>query len=115
MSNQVMRECKLCGGPTLHVQPSTSHLLHGLLSLLTFGAWILVWFFVAQSNASQSRCTKCGGLKGMFGTVRGGKVQPHDVGLTPSPLSHVKCPDCAELVLKEARVCKHCGCRLIPQ
>lgn len=31
-----------------------------------------------------------------------------------SPLTHVQCPDCAELVLNEARVCKHCGCRLIP-
>ena len=33
----------------------------------------------------------------------------------PSPDTHVRCPDCAELILKEARVCKHCGCRLIPQ
>lgn len=33
----------------------------------------------------------------------------------PTPETHVKCPDCRELVLKEARVCKHCGCRLIPQ
>ena len=28
--------------------------------------------------------------------------------------THVKCPDCAELVLKEARVCKHCVCKLVP-
>jgi len=33
----------------------------------------------------------------------------------PTPETHVKCPDCAELVKKEARVCKHCGCKLIPQ
>jgi len=33
----------------------------------------------------------------------------------PTPETHVKCPDCAELVRREARVCKHCGCRLIPQ
>jgi hypothetical protein len=33
----------------------------------------------------------------------------------PSPSTHVKCPDCRELVLNEARVCKHCGCRLVPQ
>jgi hypothetical protein len=33
----------------------------------------------------------------------------------PSPATHVKCPDCRELVLAEARACKHCGCRLIPQ
>lgn len=28
--------------------------------------------------------------------------------------THVKCPDCAELVKKEARVCRHCGCALKP-
>ena len=33
----------------------------------------------------------------------------------PTPETHVKCPDCRELVLKEARVCKHCGCKLVPQ
>lgn len=33
----------------------------------------------------------------------------------PSPETHVKCPDCAELVMKAARVCKHCGCKLVPQ
>jgi|JI10StandDraft_1071094.scaffolds.fasta_scaffold1798142_1 hypothetical protein len=33
----------------------------------------------------------------------------------PSPETHVKCPDCRELVLKDARTCKHCGCKLVPQ
>lgn len=33
----------------------------------------------------------------------------------PTPDTHIKCPDCAELILKDARVCKHCGCRLAPQ
>lgn len=33
----------------------------------------------------------------------------------PTPNTHVKCPDCRELVLREAKVCKHCGCKLIPQ
>lgn len=32
----------------------------------------------------------------------------------PSPKTHIKCPDCKELVRKEARVCKHCGCKLVP-
>jgi hypothetical protein len=27
--------------------------------------------------------------------------------------THVKCPDCRELVLKDARKCKHCGSSLI--
>jgi len=33
----------------------------------------------------------------------------------PTPETHVKCPDCRELVLKDARKCKHCGCTLVPQ
>ncbi|OQS41130.1 hypothetical protein B0T39_09225 [Chromobacterium haemolyticum] len=33
----------------------------------------------------------------------------------PNPQTHVKCPDCAELVKREARKCKHCGCTLTPQ
>lgn len=33
----------------------------------------------------------------------------------PDPKLHVKCPDCRELVLRDARKCKHCGCALIPQ
>lgn len=33
----------------------------------------------------------------------------------PNPDTHVKCPDCRELVLKDARKCKHCGCSLVPQ
>lgn len=32
----------------------------------------------------------------------------------PKPETHVQCPDCAEFVRKEARVCKHCGCKLTP-
>lgn len=33
----------------------------------------------------------------------------------PTPETHVKCPDCRELVLRDARKCKHCGCGLVPQ
>jgi hypothetical protein len=33
----------------------------------------------------------------------------------PNADTHVKCPDCREFILKDARVCKHCGCRLAPQ
>lgn len=32
----------------------------------------------------------------------------------PKPDTHVRCPDCRELVRKDAVVCKHCGCKLIP-
>jgi hypothetical protein len=33
----------------------------------------------------------------------------------PHPDTHVRCPDCRELVRNDARKCKHCGTALIPQ
>ena len=32
-----------------------------------------------------------------------------------TPQTHVRCPDCRELVRHDARKCKHCGVALIPQ
>lgn len=69
-SNQVMSPCKVCGKSTMHLQPSTSHVLHLLLSILTMGFWVIAWFLVAQSNASQKTCTQCGSMRGLFGSTR---------------------------------------------
>lgn len=33
----------------------------------------------------------------------------------PSPKTHVTCPECAEFAHKTAKVCGHCGCKLIPE
>jgi len=33
---------------------------------------------------------------------------------TATPDTHVRCPDCRELIRIDARKCKHCGCSLIP-
>lgn len=38
-----------------------------------------------------------------------------EMGNPISPDSHVRCPDCRELVRRDARKCKHCGTALIPQ
>jgi hypothetical protein len=37
------------------------------------------------------------------------------VAEAPSPKTHIRCPDCREFVLKDARKCKHCGAALVPQ
>ena len=34
---------------------------------------------------------------------------------TVTPRTHVRCPDCRELVRADARKCKHCGVELIPR
>ena len=44
-----------------------------------------------------------------------GLIVDYFVRLLPNDETHVKCPDCRELIIKDARKCKHCGCNLIPQ
>ncbi|MCF8721233.1 hypothetical protein J2S31_002131 [Nitrospina gracilis Nb-211] len=67
MSNQIMNHCKLCDKKTLHVGPSTSHVLHLLLTLLTMGVWVFMWILVAANNTTKTQCTVCGRNKGIFG------------------------------------------------
>lgn len=54
-------------------------------------------------------------LIGWFLTVSFGGVTWRLRPGQPTPDTHIMCPDCKELILKEAKVCKHCGCKLIPQ
>lgn len=109
MSDTVVHYCKTCQRETPHTRPSTSHVLHLILTLITFGVWLLVWILVAGNNSTQAVCLVCGAERGLFGS--GTRGTPTG----PTPETHVRCPDCRELILKEARKCKHCGCRLIPQ
>lgn len=41
-------------------------------------------------------------------------MSPVDLEARSGPETHMKCPDCAELILLDAKVCKHCGCRVGP-
>ncbi|MBZ0105418.1 MAG: zinc ribbon domain-containing protein [Sulfuricella denitrificans] len=54
-------------------------------------------------------------LSPLIGIIMALVVKSHvssDGQPAPSANTHVKCPDCKELILKDARVCKHCGCKL---
>ena len=104
-----MMDCPNCRKRTMHVRPSTAHLFHLIFSIFTLGLWLPVWFIVGQRNQIKDQCTECGGVVGWLGGSSGGNKSS-----TPTPETHVKCPDCRELVLKDARVCKHCHCKLIP-
>jgi len=67
MSNIVMKQCKNCKKMTQHTQPSTSHILHLLLSIITSGVWVVIWLLVGMSNSSSAQRTVCGRTKGIFG------------------------------------------------
>jgi rRNA maturation protein Nop10 len=64
---QQMRHCPTCGRQTLHLDQhaSCNHILHLILSLVTCGLWLPVWFFIAKAardanRESTPRCTVCG-------------------------------------------------------
>lgn len=66
-TRHTMKSCKACGKPTLHVQPGTSHVLHLLLAVFSFGLWLPVWILVTLNNPTKAQCTICGRDKGVFG------------------------------------------------
>lgn len=102
------------------MSPYDSAFVFGTMMLYAGTAgWIAMAFFTGFVASEKRRCTSCwfiGGL--LFGPIAlvavVGVPDKSDHYLRPSPKTHIKCPDCKEPVLKEARVCKHCGCRLIP-
>ena len=49
---------------------------------------------------------------GIIGLLLGWAVDKLLYKFIPNVDTHVKCPDCRELVLKDARKCKHCGSAL---
>lgn len=58
-TKQIMLPCIDCGKQSVHIQQTPNHILHLLLSLVTFGIWVIVWILVsvAKDNAT---CTLCG-------------------------------------------------------
>lgn len=79
---------------------------NGWIELLLYLFYILpgVIYSVWRRSGKPNSCPTCGHAT----------LVPAGMG-EPSPDTHVRCPDCAELVRREARKCKHCGCALVPQ
>ena len=63
---QKMRKCAACGRPTMHIQESPNHILHLLLSVVTVGVWLPIWFLISLFK-KKPQCTVCGKEPGLFG------------------------------------------------
>jgi len=51
--------CSVCKQQTASSQQTANHLLHLVLTLLTFGSWMFVWIFLVFSPGPK-RCNACG-------------------------------------------------------
>ena len=57
----VQRHCPVCGQYRLFAKQGPSHILHLLLSLVTLGMWLPVWFLCVLLSAFEPfRCMACG-------------------------------------------------------
>lgn len=54
--------CKSCQQRVVVFRKGTNHVLHLLLTLVTFGLWLIVWFGSAVKFGGW-RCTQCGSPK----------------------------------------------------
>ena len=53
--------CSACRRRVYATGRSPNHLLHLVLSVITFGLWLVVWLLLAVGTAGNYRCTRCGG------------------------------------------------------
>jgi hypothetical protein len=53
--------CPHCGEQRLLLREGPNHVLHLILSVLTFGLWLIVWFVIAaRKQDAAARCSVCG-------------------------------------------------------
>ena len=102
--------CRNCG----HVgEPEQSNRGHVLISLLLLCLFIIpgIIYIVWRRSDPHLRCERCGSID----TVA--QDSPFAAQLLNdriTPQTHVRCPDCKELVRHDAIRCKHCGVGLTP-
>ena len=54
--------CKACQKHVMAQKNAPNHLLHLILTVLTFGLWAVVWLIIAITTSGGYRCTQCGQL-----------------------------------------------------
>lgn len=61
MGQQASGFCPHCQEQRLLLRQGPNHVLHLILSVLTFGLWLIVWLGIASSRkANTARCSVCG-------------------------------------------------------
>ncbi|WP_128292007.1 MULTISPECIES: hypothetical protein [Afifella] len=61
-TKHAQRYCPQCSRTVLAQKQTPTHILHLLLSIVTGGLWLVVWFVLAAVASERSyRCPICGG------------------------------------------------------
>ena len=102
--------CQNCGQAGVAEKTLKGHFLITLILLLCYvlpGIVYMIW----RRTGLKNRCAKCHSENLV---PEGSAVGRELISSRITPDTHVKCPDCRELVFKDARKCKHCGTALAP-
>lgn len=74
---QISAYCPTCNRQSMFQKQKINHILHLILTVLTFGVWGVVWICLAISNSSKPvRCVQCGLPKGVKGQTQGLPIVP---------------------------------------
>lgn len=97
------------------VESTTMRILFFIIAMLAI-AWSGLAFLSARSALHEIAAMVLG-LIGLVSLIGAALLEAVNRLRSEQPTeeTHVKCPDCRELVLRDARKCKHCGCSLVPQ
>ena len=114
--------CKTCNKQVLARRKGVNHILHLILSLFTFGIWVIIWILVVVKNivvVGEWRCSTCGKICWTIGETSATvadifKSKPVD-GVTEShqdstpDQTKVFCSQCGEPNTKDNSFCVKCG------
>jgi hypothetical protein len=60
-TKQASKFCDVCEQQSLFQKPRINHVLHLILSIVTFGLWLVVWAILGLVNSAKPvRCVHCG-------------------------------------------------------
>lgn len=103
--------CRNCG----HIgSPQRKLKGHILITLILLICWLVpgIIYMIWRRTGLKDSCSKCGSEMVVPANSPAAAAFAHEAA---TPETHVRCPDCRELVRKDASKCKHCGTALVPQ
>ena len=62
--NEFIKHCNKCKKNTIHTYEGINHILHAIITIISIGFWIVVWFFLHWGanirKETKNICKTCG-------------------------------------------------------